>query len=154
MWLEYIEWTLKQQQQQQCVHDEQSVSLPSPYIFYIVRVVLFPSFHFILFGISVSIYSRRRFIVVARALDAHRLLFYKSLLAFILFLLLLYLQFLRSMFRSLSLSREISLIFGSTVSRRFFLLLFFIIIFSFFNTVTLSDAPIQCLPFVDTHPIE
>lgn len=49
------------------VHDEQSVSLPSPSIFYIVRVVLFPSFHFILFGISVSIYSRRRFIVVARA---------------------------------------------------------------------------------------
>lgn len=75
------------------VHDEQSVSLPSPSIFYIVRVVLFPSFHFILFGISVSIYSRRRFIVVARVFSLSLLLHIVctvSRLAVILFVLFLF----------------------------------------------------------------
>lgn len=136
------------------VHDEQSVSLPSPSIFYIVRVVLFPSFHFILFGISVSIYSRRRFIVVARvfshslSLAAHRLHSQSPCCYSVRFVLIL------RCFRCVLCSAPSRfLLFGSTVSRSFFYyhsLLLYAVLFCFFNALTLSDAPIQCLPFVDT----
>lgn len=139
-------WSWSWNWSSECAWWEQSVSLPSPSIFYIVRVVLFPSFHFVLFGISVSIYSRRRFIVVARA--AHRLL-----------VLLCCVRF-SSCSPLLACHASLCLIFSFSVrqflSRLFYYhsLLLYSVLFSFCNALTLSDAPIQCLPFVDVHPIE
>lgn len=133
----------------------ESVVTKSLYILYCSGCFIpFISFHFVWYFClnlqSSKIHRcRARVLSLCLSLAAHRLLFYSLSFCCYSVRFVLVLRCLRSMLQSVSFS-PFRLDSFSVASFYYHSLLLYSVLFCFFNALTLSDAPIQCLPFVDT----